>query len=71
MNDEEIDQIINEIANKFLRRPLVDPQTGQMDLRYNQLCIDQDIFIATRVDELEEVEEVKKTIECIMWKYIN
>jgi len=28
----------------------VDPQTGQMDLRYNQLAYDQDFFIPVRTE---------------------
>jgi hypothetical protein len=28
--------------------PIVDPQTGQMDLRYNQLSNDQDYFIPVK-----------------------
>jgi hypothetical protein len=31
-----------------LRMPIVDPQTGQMDLRYNQLSNDQDYFIPVK-----------------------
>ena len=48
IDNEDVGAYVNEIANRFKRTPLVDPQTGQMDLRYNQLGIDQDIFIPVR-----------------------
>tara|TARA_R110000796_G_scaffold11198_5_gene37387 strand:+ start:12582 stop:14555 length:1974 start_codon:yes stop_codon:yes gene_type:complete len=48
IDNEDVPAYVDEIANRFKRAPLVDPQTGQMDLRYNQLGYDQDIFIPVR-----------------------
>jgi len=51
IDNEDVEQYVNEIANRFKRAPLVDPQTGQMDLRYNQLGLDQDIFVPVRSED--------------------
>ena len=51
IDNEDVEQYVNDIANRFKRSPLVDPQTGQMDLRYNQLGLDQDIFIPVRSED--------------------
>ena len=48
IDNEDVVAYVDEIANRFKRTPLVDPQTGQMDVRFNQLGIDQDIFIPVR-----------------------
>lgn len=48
IDNEDVGAYVDEIANRFKRAPLVDPQTGQMDVRFNQLGIDQDIFIPVR-----------------------
>lgn len=51
IDNEDVAAYVDEIANRFKRSPLIDPQTGQMDLRYNQLGIDQDIFVPTRSED--------------------
>ena len=51
IDNEDVEAYVNEIANKFKRTPLIDSQTGQMDLRYNQLGLDQDIFVPVRSDD--------------------
>ena len=48
IEDEAIEPYIQKIANKFKRTQVVDPQTGQIDLRMNQLAVDQDYFIPVR-----------------------
>jgi uncharacterized membrane protein YgcG len=48
IDDADVESYINTIADRFKRMPIVDPQTGQMDLRYNQLSNDQDYFIPVR-----------------------
>lgn len=48
IDNEDVPAYVNDIANRFKRNPLVDSQTGQIDLRYNQLGMDQDIFIPVR-----------------------
>ncbi len=51
IDNEDVEAYVNEIANRFKRSPLIDPQTGQMDLRYNQMGYDQDIFIPVRRED--------------------
>ena len=42
---------VNTIANRFKRTPIIDPQTGQMDLKFYQLSNDQDFFIPVRTED--------------------
>jgi len=48
VDDADVPAYINEIANRFKRTPVFDPQTGQIDTRYNQAGNDQDFFIPVR-----------------------
>lgn len=48
IDEEDVPAYVDEIANRFKRTPIVDPQTGQVDLRYNTLSNDQDYFIPVR-----------------------
>lgn len=48
IDDEDVEPYMNDIANRFKRTPLIDSQTGQIDLRYNQMAYDQDFFIPVR-----------------------
>ena len=48
IDEEDVPAYVDEIANRFKRIPITDPQTGQVDLRYNTLANDQDYFIPVR-----------------------
>jgi len=48
IDEKDVPQYVDDIANRFKRKPVIDPQTGQIDLRYNQLANDQDYFIPVR-----------------------
>jgi hypothetical protein len=48
IDPDDVGPYVDDVANKFKRAPITDPKTGQIDLRYNQLAIDQDIFIPVR-----------------------
>tara|TARA_R110000824_G_scaffold59863_9_gene160462 strand:+ start:588 stop:2450 length:1863 start_codon:yes stop_codon:yes gene_type:complete len=48
MDDKDVEAYVQRIANKFKRDQVVDPQNGNVDLRYNQLAVDQDYFIPVR-----------------------
>jgi uncharacterized membrane protein YgcG len=48
IDEQDVPQYVDDIANRFKRKPVIDPQTGQIDLRYNQLANDQDYFIPVR-----------------------
>ena len=48
IDDEDVQPYVNDIANRFKRASIIDPKTGQIDLKYNQLANDQDYFIPVR-----------------------
>ena len=48
IDDADVQAYVQEIANNFKRTPIIDPMTGQVDLRKNLLSTDQDIFIPVR-----------------------
>lgn len=48
IDDADVQAYVEQIANNFKRTPIVDPMTGQVDLRKNILSVDQDIFIPVR-----------------------
>lgn len=48
IDDADVEAYVNTIADRFKRMPITDPQTGQIDLRFNQLSNDQDYFIPVR-----------------------
>ena len=51
INDEDVPAHIQEIANNFKRTQLIDPQTGQLDLRKNFLDVSSDYFIPVRRED--------------------
>ncbi len=48
IDDADVKAYVEDIANNFKRTPIIDPLTGQVDLRKNLLSVDQDIFIPVR-----------------------
>jgi hypothetical protein len=48
IDDADVEAYVEQIANEFKRTPIIDPVTGQVDLRKNILGIDNDIFIPVR-----------------------
>lgn len=48
MDDKDVDQYVQRIANRFKRDNVVDPMNGNVDQRYNQMAVDQDYFIPVR-----------------------
>ena len=48
MNDDDVEAYVNRVANKFKRQQIVDSKTGQVDMRFNQMAVDQDYFIPVR-----------------------
>ena len=51
IDDADVEQYVNQIADRFKRMPITDPQTGQIDLRYNMMSNDQDFFIPVRTED--------------------
>ena len=76
MDDKDVEPYIQRIANKFKRDQVVDPNTGNVDLRMNQMAVDQDFFIpvrdpaqtspietlpgATNLSEIADIEYIQK-----------
>ena len=48
MDDKDIESYVQKVANKFKRSPIADPRNGQVDMRYNQMAVDQDYFVPVR-----------------------
>jgi len=48
MDDKDIEPYVQRVANKFKRDQVSDPRNGQVDMRYNQMSVDQDYFIPVR-----------------------
>jgi hypothetical protein len=48
MNDEDVEAYVNRVADKFKRQQVVDSKTGNVDLRFNQMAVDQDYFVPVR-----------------------
>jgi uncharacterized membrane protein YgcG len=58
MDDADVGQYVNQIADRFKRMPITDPQTGQIDLRYNMMSNDQDYFIPVRSEDAPNPSDV-------------
>jgi len=48
MDDKDIEPYVQRVANKFKRDQVADPRNGNVDMRYNQMAVDQDYFIPVR-----------------------
>ena len=48
MDDKDIEPYVQKVANKFKRTVIPDPVNGQVDMRYNQMAVDQDYFVPMR-----------------------
>jgi hypothetical protein len=48
IDDKDVEAYVQKVANKFKRTQKADNETGQVDLRYNTLAVDQDYFIPVR-----------------------
>ncbi len=48
MDDKDVEAYVQRVANKFKRDQTTDPKTGNVDMRFNQMAVDQDYFIPVR-----------------------
>jgi hypothetical protein len=48
MDEKDVEAYVQRVANKFKRSQVVDSQSGNVDLRFNQMAVDQDYFIPVR-----------------------
>lgn len=75
MDDKDIDPYVQKIANKFKRDPVVDQKTGQVDMRFNQMSVEQDFFVPVRdmsaSSPIETLEGAKNLSEIADIEYIQ
>lgn len=48
IDDQDVEAYVNDVANNMKRTPIVDPLTGQLDLRKNFMDMTADYFIPVR-----------------------
>ena len=48
IDNEDVPAYVQEVANNFKRTPIIDPMTGQIDLRKNFMDVSTDYFIPVR-----------------------
>ena len=50
IDEEDVPAYVEEVANSFKRTPIIDPMTGQVDLKKNLLNVAEDFFVPVRDD---------------------
>jgi hypothetical protein len=48
IDDADVEAYVQKVANKFKRNATADNKTGNVDIRYNTLAVDQDFFVPVR-----------------------
>ncbi len=51
IDEADIPTYVQQVANQFKRTEIIDPETGQIDLRKNFLSVDTDYFIPFRQED--------------------
>lgn len=51
IDDADVPAFVQEVANNFKRTPIIDPATGQVDLRKNFMDVSTDYFIPVRRED--------------------
>jgi hypothetical protein len=78
MDDNDVEAYVQRVANKFKREQIVDSKTGNVDMRFNQMAVDQDYFVpvrdpsspspietlagATNLSEIADIEYIQKKL---------
>jgi len=78
MDDQDVEAYVQRVANKFKRQQVVDHKTGNVDMRFNQMAVDQDYFVpvrdpaqvspidtlpgATNLAEIADIEYIQKKL---------
>ena len=58
INDQDVQAYVQDIANNFKRTPIIDPQTGQVDLRKGFSDVSSDFFIPVRTENASNPIEI-------------
>ena len=49
-------EYLDEVMNRMKKRRMVDPKTGSMDLEYNPMSMEEDVFVSTKKDSKANVK---------------
>lgn len=63
IDDADVQAYVQEVANNFKRTPLIDPQTGQIDLRKNLLPVHKDTPIPLLDGRTISIEDLSNEIK--------
>lgn len=55
---QDIEQYMQRVMTQMKRNQIVDPDTGQVDLRYNPLSIEEDYFVPVRGGQNSRIESL-------------
>ena len=53
---EDVEQYIEQVKTQMKRNQIVDADTGQVDLRYNAMSVDEDYYIPVRAGNSSRIE---------------
>jgi hypothetical protein len=55
---QDIEQYMQKVMTQMKRNQIVDPNTGQVDLRYNPLSVEEDYFVPIRGGQNSRIESL-------------
>jgi len=58
INPNDVEQYMQKVMTQMKRNQVVDQDTGRVDLRYNPLSVEEDIFIPTRAGQSSTVQSL-------------
>ena len=70
IDDADVSAYVQEIANNFKRTPIIDPLTGQVDLRKNILPVHKDTPIPLLDGRTITIEELAQEFNCGKENYV-
>ena len=65
IDDQDVQAYVQDVANNFKRTPIIDPATGQVDLRKNFMDVTMDYFIPVRSENAQTPIE---TLQGAQWQ---
>ena len=75
MDDQDVQPYVQRFAQQFKKDQVVDKNTGNVDMRFNQMAVDQDFFVPVRdpsaPNPIETLEGAKNLSEIADIEYIQ
>jgi hypothetical protein len=75
MDDQDVQPYVQRFAQQFKKDQIVDKNTGNVDMRFNQMAVDQDFFVPVRdpsaPNPIETLEGAKNLSEIADIEYIQ